>query len=49
MLQLGYYDLRQVILPMYQGIMSGKNEVKPALAESVQPAQQIIDKLRSSK
>src|SRR5262249_45900818 len=33
-LQLGYYDLRQVILPMYQGIMSGKVEVKPALAES---------------
>ena len=48
-LQLGYYDLRQVILPMYQGIMSGKVEVKPALAESVQPAQQIIDKLRSGK
>ncbi|HEY3081236.1 MAG TPA: extracellular solute-binding protein [Chloroflexota bacterium] len=48
-LQLGYYDLRQVILPMYQGIISGKVEVKPALAESVQPAQQIIDKLRSGK
>lgn len=48
-LQLGYYDLRQVILPMYQGIMSGQLQVKPALANSVQPAQQIIDKLRSGK
>jgi ABC-type glycerol-3-phosphate transport system substrate-binding protein len=48
-LRLGYYDLRPVILPMYQGIISGKVEVKPALAESVQPAQQIIDKLRSGK
>jgi hypothetical protein len=38
-----------VILPMYQGIIAGKVEVKPALAESVQPAQQIIDKLRAGK
>lgn len=46
-LQLGYYDLRQVLLPMYQGIIAGQLEVKPALDESVKPAQQIIDQLRS--
>jgi len=48
-LQLGYYDLREVTLPMYQAIMSGKQNVKDALAGSVQPAQQIIDKVRSGK
>ncbi len=46
-LQLGYYDLRQVTLPMYQSIVSGKAGVEQALAASVQPAQQIIDKLRA--
>ncbi|HEX5417369.1 MAG TPA: extracellular solute-binding protein, partial [Chloroflexota bacterium] len=48
-LQLGYYDLRDVILPMYQAIMSGKQPVKDALASSVQPAQKVIDKVRSGK
>jgi multiple sugar transport system substrate-binding protein len=48
-LQLGYYDLREVILPMYQAIMSGKSPVKSALEGSVNPAQQIIDKVRSGK
>lgn len=48
-LQLGYYDLREVILPMYQAIMSGKAPVKAALAGSVNPAQQLIDKLRAGK
>lgn len=48
-LQLGYYDLRDVILPMYQAIMSGKQPVKEALAASVQPAQQLVDKVRSGK
>lgn len=48
-LQLGYYDLREVILPMYQSIMSGKQSVQDALAGSVKPAQQIIDKVRSGK
>jgi hypothetical protein len=38
-----------VILPMYQAIMSGKQPVKDALAASVQPAQQLIDKVRSGK
>ena len=46
-LQLGYYDLRQVTLPMYQSIMSGKAAVQQALGVSVGPAQQIIDKLRA--
>jgi ABC-type glycerol-3-phosphate transport system substrate-binding protein len=48
-LQLGYYDLRQVVLPMYQSIMAGQKSVKDALAESTKPAQDIIDKLRSGK
>lgn len=48
-LKLGYYDLRDVTLPMYQSIMSGKATVKAALAASVQPAQKIIDKVRSGK
>lgn len=48
-LQLGYYDLREVILPMYQSIMAGKQSVPDALAGSVKPAQQLIDKVRSGK
>ncbi len=48
-LKLGYYDLRQVTLPMYQSIMSGKSAVKQALDASVQPAQQILDKVRGGK
>ncbi len=48
-LQLGYYDLREVTLPMYQSIMSGKATVKEALGASVKLAQQIIDKVRSGK
>jgi len=48
-LQLGYYDLRQVILPMYQAIMSGKQPVQEALAGSVKPGQEIVDKVRSGK
>ncbi len=46
-LQLGYYDLRQVLLPMYQAVISGQMEVKAALEQSVKPAQAIIDKLRA--
>lgn len=48
-LKLGYYDLRDVTLPMYQSIMSGKSTVKQALDASVQPGQQILDKVRSGK
>ena len=48
-LQLGYYDLREVTLPMYQSIVSGKQSVKDALTASVEPAQKIIDKLRAGK